>query len=439
MRNWNHVCQNVPVDTATFWAGQVIKFCNGGLQDSGAIFVKQDNIKQEVVHRDMQEIKDEDLGIKMEVKEELVVKEEIAEDLSLDNLRSLDALSLDFVKKEPGAEVQIKKEPGSKKGPQGMRKSGKEKEPQNTEQSIIKKESEVAAKIKDEKAGRVKVEPRKGKQVLKQPRPQNKNNHYGGDENSQNFAGVFEQAKHIEQANLNEQVNNAEQVKSSKKLNSLWEASGELEMPKRTTQVRMDAEMAAKLQLEERRRSSRLVDKMTSLSTINNSGVTKKKMGLSEACVVLPMSQLSPVQLEQLKLKPKQVEQLKLPLSQACQTRQEDIATTTTPMVKKETKEEKKPDQGKKGKWKEKLLVQTSVADLTDIGTEVEVNTEAHLENKEKKKEGVKEQKENGAEKNSQNITKITGKRKLSAEKVNACSNNLKISKALSFDIVTTR
>ena len=87
----------------------------------------------------------------------------------------------------------------------------------------------------------------------------------------------------------------------------------------------------------------------------------------------------------------------------------------------------------------EKLLVQTSVADLTDIGTEVEVNTEAHLENKEKKKEGVKEQKENGAEKNSQNITKITGKRKLSAEKVNACSNNLKISKALSFDIVTTR
>ena len=89
------------------------------------------------------------------------------EDLSLDNLRSLDALSLDFVKKEPGAEVQIKKEPGSKKGPQGMRKSGKEKEPQNIEQSIIKKESEVAAKIKDEKAGRVKVEPRKGKQVLK--------------------------------------------------------------------------------------------------------------------------------------------------------------------------------------------------------------------------------------------------------------------------------
>ena len=104
-----------------------------------------------------------------------------------------------------------------------------------------------------------------------------------------------------------------------------------------------------------------------------------------------------------------------------------------------EIKEEKKPDKGKKGKWKEKLLVQTSVADLTDIGTEVEVNTEAHLENKEKKKEGVKEQKENGAEKNSQNITKITGKRKLSAEKVNACSNNLKISKALSFDIVTTR
>ena len=423
MRNWNHVCQNVPVDTATFWASQVVKFCNGGLQDSGAVFVKQDNIKQEVVHRDLQEIKVEDLGIKMEVKEELVVKEEVVEDLSLENLRSLDALSLDFVKKEPGAEVQIKKEPGSKKGSQGLRRSGKEKEQQNIEQSIIKKESEVATKIKDEKAGRVKVEPRKGKQVFKQPRAQN-NNDYGGGENSQKIAGVFEQAKHIEQVNLNEQVNNTEQVKSSKKPKSLWEASGELEMPKRTAQVKMDAEMAAKLQLEERRRSSRLVDKMTSLSTINNSGVTKKKMGLSEACVVLPMSQLSPMQLEQLKRKPKQVEQLKLPLSQACQTRQEDIATHTTPMVKKETKEEKEPDQGKKGKWKEKLLVQTNVADLTDIGTEVEVNTEAHLEYKEKKKEGVREQKENGAERISQN-TKITGKRKLSTEKVNAYSRNL--------------
>ena len=434
MRNWNHVCQNVPVDTATFWAGQVVKFCNGGLQDSGAVFVKQDNIKQEVVHRDLQEIKVEDLGIKMEVKEELVVKEEVVEDLSLDNLRSLDALSLDFVKKEPGAEVQIKKEPGSKKGSQGLRKSGKEKGPQNIEQSIIKKESEVATKIKDEKAGRVKVEPRKGKQVFKQ----NKNNDYGGGENSQKIAGVFEQAKHIEQVNLNEQVNNTEQVKSSKKPKSLWEASGELEIPKRTAQVKMDAEMAAKLQLEERRRSSRLVDKMTSLSTINNSGVTKKKMGLSEACVVLPMSQLSPMQLEQLKRKPKQVEQLKLPLSQACQTRQEDIATPTTPMVKKETKEEKEPDQGKKGKWKEKLLVQTNVADLTDIGTEVEVNTEAHLEYKEKKKEGVREQKENGAERNSQN-TKITGKRKQSTEKVNAYSKNLKITVALSSEIVTKR
>ena len=439
MRNWNHVCQNVPVDTATFWAGQVVKFCNGGLQDSGAVFVKQDNIKQEVVHRDLQEIKVEDLGIKMEVKEELVVKEEVVEDLSLDNLRSLDALSLDFVKKEPGAEVQIKKEPGSKKGSQGLRKSGKENGPQNIEQSIIKKESEVATKIKDEKAGRVKVEPSGGKQVLKQPRAQNKNDHHGGGENSQKIAEVFEQAKHIEQVNLNEQVNNTEQVKSSKKPKSLWEASGELEMPKRTAQVKMDAEMAAKLQLEERRRSSRLVDKMTSLSTINNSGVTKKKMGLSEACVVLPMSQLSPMQLEQLKRKPKQVEQLKLPLSQACQTRQEDIATPTTPMVKKETKEEEEPDQVKKGKWKEKLLVQTNVADLTDIGTEVEVNTEAHLEYKEKKKEGVREQKENGAERNSQNITKITGKRKLSTEKVNAYSKNLKITVALSSEIVTKR
>ena len=36
VRKWNHVCQNVPVDTATL----VLDFCNGNLKDSAAIFVK---------------------------------------------------------------------------------------------------------------------------------------------------------------------------------------------------------------------------------------------------------------------------------------------------------------------------------------------------------------------------------------------------------------
>ena len=40
VRKWNHVCQNVPVDTATYWATLVLDFCNGSLKDSGAIFVK---------------------------------------------------------------------------------------------------------------------------------------------------------------------------------------------------------------------------------------------------------------------------------------------------------------------------------------------------------------------------------------------------------------
>ena len=52
VKNWNHICQNVPVDTARYWAAQVLDFCNGDLEDSGANFVKQDNIKQDVVLKD---------------------------------------------------------------------------------------------------------------------------------------------------------------------------------------------------------------------------------------------------------------------------------------------------------------------------------------------------------------------------------------------------
>ena len=104
------MCQNVPVDTATYWASQVVDFCNGGLKDSGAVFVKQDNIKQEIVLKDMKDIKvevGEEFGIKVEVKEELVVKEEVVDPgyNSLDNLRSLNDLCLDFVKNEEKVEI----------------------------------------------------------------------------------------------------------------------------------------------------------------------------------------------------------------------------------------------------------------------------------------------------------------------------------------------
>ena len=65
VKNWNHICQNVPVDTARYWAAQVLDFCNDDLEDSGANFVKQDNIKQDVVLKDMDDDKVGEAPFKM--------------------------------------------------------------------------------------------------------------------------------------------------------------------------------------------------------------------------------------------------------------------------------------------------------------------------------------------------------------------------------------
>lgn len=45
-KNWNHICQNVPVKTATFIGSQIKEYLDGNLPISSTSFVKQDNIKQ---------------------------------------------------------------------------------------------------------------------------------------------------------------------------------------------------------------------------------------------------------------------------------------------------------------------------------------------------------------------------------------------------------
>ena len=314
------MCQNVPVDTATYWASQVVDFCNGRLKDSGAVFVKQDNIKQEIVLKDMKDIKvevGEEFGIKVEVKEELVVKEEVVDPgyNSLDNLRSLNDLCLDFVKNEE--KVEIKKEPGRKKTSAENRKSGSEKKCSGVQQKT-----------------------------------------------------------------------------------SLWEASGDLETPRRSRETKnqkmTDAVLARKLQQEERRKSERLA----SLPLLVER--KSKKIGLSQACILLPLSRLDEKGREQL--------QKVWPLSQACQMKQEQedkkvsmplmpvpqvsIGPVAPQSVKIEIKKEAAPHQANRGVKKEKWLVRSDLAlsDLTDIGTEVEVKTEVEVENNDCRDEKVKEE-----------------------------------------------
>jgi len=49
VKNINHVCQTVPVNTARDWAEEVVKFCRGDLELSDGDFVKQDNMTQQVL------------------------------------------------------------------------------------------------------------------------------------------------------------------------------------------------------------------------------------------------------------------------------------------------------------------------------------------------------------------------------------------------------
>lgn len=49
VKNVNHICQNVPVNTAHDWAVEVVKFCRGQATMSDFSFLKQDNIAQTFV------------------------------------------------------------------------------------------------------------------------------------------------------------------------------------------------------------------------------------------------------------------------------------------------------------------------------------------------------------------------------------------------------
>jgi site-specific DNA-cytosine methylase len=51
--SWNHIAQNVPVNTVSDWATEVLKYINGELEDSGADYVKQNNVRQCVDHRNV--------------------------------------------------------------------------------------------------------------------------------------------------------------------------------------------------------------------------------------------------------------------------------------------------------------------------------------------------------------------------------------------------
>ena len=62
-KNWNHICQNVPVNTAADWAAQVVMFCRGQLDMSPFSFMKQDNVSQKIVQKEYN-------NIKMEIKTE---------------------------------------------------------------------------------------------------------------------------------------------------------------------------------------------------------------------------------------------------------------------------------------------------------------------------------------------------------------------------------
>ena len=49
MKSVNHICQNVPVNTAKDWADEVVRFCRGEAEMSSYTYLKQDNITQSIV------------------------------------------------------------------------------------------------------------------------------------------------------------------------------------------------------------------------------------------------------------------------------------------------------------------------------------------------------------------------------------------------------
>jgi hypothetical protein len=50
--SFNHICQNVPVNTATDWTGEIIRYLKGEITEFGGSFLKQNNISQRIDHAD---------------------------------------------------------------------------------------------------------------------------------------------------------------------------------------------------------------------------------------------------------------------------------------------------------------------------------------------------------------------------------------------------
>jgi site-specific DNA-cytosine methylase len=46
--HWNHICQNVPVKTASDWTSEVVRFIKGEITEFGGDFVKQNNTSQKI-------------------------------------------------------------------------------------------------------------------------------------------------------------------------------------------------------------------------------------------------------------------------------------------------------------------------------------------------------------------------------------------------------
>jgi len=67
-KNWNHVCQNVPLNTASDWAAEVLRFCRNEAEMTNFSFLKQDNCSQRIVEKEFTKIKTE---IKVEQEEAL--------------------------------------------------------------------------------------------------------------------------------------------------------------------------------------------------------------------------------------------------------------------------------------------------------------------------------------------------------------------------------
>jgi len=95
-QNINHVCQNVPVNTAKDWADEVVKFCQGKAEMTRYTFMKQDNVNKQIVETFPPQAHEERLALKrkaVQVKwEKKMIKSEVG--FNVDALLKQEELSI---------------------------------------------------------------------------------------------------------------------------------------------------------------------------------------------------------------------------------------------------------------------------------------------------------------------------------------------------------